>query len=121
MAINGNNILILMDGHAKAGTRSNEIQSDCEIIEISSSTDKDWKAVIAGRKSWSVQTSFIVTATSSVRQLLNVGTSYTLVIRDRSGSNSVSGTAILTSCRISAIRGNLATGQFAFTGSGALS
>ena len=48
MAINGNNILILMDGQAKAGTRSNEIQCDCKIIEISSSTDKDWEAVIAG-------------------------------------------------------------------------
>jgi predicted secreted protein len=118
--MNGNNILIYMNGSAIAGTKSNDVQTECDTIEISSPSIGDWRTFMAGRKSWSVQTSFLVTATSSVRQLLNVGTSYTLVIRDRSGSNSVSGTAILTSCRISAIRGNLATGQFAFTGSGAL-
>lgn len=118
--MNGNNILVYLNGTAIAATKSNEIQTDCDMIEISSPSVGDWRTYMAGHKKWSVQTAFLVTAGADIRKLLNIGTSYTLVIRDRSGSNSVSGTAILTSCRISAIRGNLATGQFAFTGSGAL-
>lgn len=118
--MNGNNILIYMNGSAIAGTKSNDVQTECETIEISSPSIGDWRAFMAGRKSWSVQTSFLVTATSSVRQLLNVGTSYTLVFRDRTNTYSVSGTAILTTCKITATRGNLCTGSFAFQGTGAL-
>ena len=39
MATLGNNILVLMGGTAIAGTKSNEIQVDCETIEIVSGHD----------------------------------------------------------------------------------
>lgn len=124
MAINGNNIIIgTMSGTTftpLAATKSNEIQSDCEMIEISSQSVGDWRAFMAGRKSWSVQTSFLVTAASDIRKVLTVGTSYTLLLRDRTNTSSVTGTAILQTCKISAIRGNLCTGSFVFKGNGAL-
>lgn len=122
--MNGNNIIIgTMSGSTFtpiAATKSNEMQTDCETIEISSPSVGDWRTYMAGRKSWSVQVSFLVTAASNIRQLLNVGTSYTIVMRDRNNTSSVSGSAIMTTCKISATRGNLVTGSFVFKGTGAL-
>lgn len=122
--MNGNNIIIgTMSGTTFtpiAATKSNEMQTDCETIEISSPSVGDWRTYMAGRKSWSVQVSFLVTAASNIRQLLSVGTSYTIVMRDRNNTSSVTGTAIMTTCKISATRGNLVTGSFVFKGTGAL-
>jgi predicted secreted protein len=122
MAINGNNILILMDGHAKAGTRTNEIQSDCEIIEIASYDVADWKTLIPGRKSWSFTVGFLLLENANVRRLLSVGSTYTIVIKGRDASEAdwLTGEAILKTCKIAATRGNLATGSFSFTGTGPL-
>ena len=122
MAINGNNIIITVDGHAVAGTRSNEVQCESEIIEISSSSNQSWKAVIAGRKSWSFTVGFLVLANSRARQLLSVGSKYSVVIKERnaSASEQVTGEAIMKTCKISATRGNLATGSFSFVGTGPL-
>jgi len=122
-AINGNNIFVTLGGTIIAGTRSNEIQTDCDMIEISNPNSGDWRQYMAGRKDWSVQTSFLVTNVTNIRQLLNIGTSYNLVFRDRNSTSgaSVSGTAILKTCKISSVRGNLVTGSFAFQGTGALS
>ena len=122
-AINGNNIFVTLGGTIIAGTRSNEIQTDCDMIEISNPNSGDWRQYMAGRKDWSVQTSFLVTNVTNIRQLLNIGTSYNLVFRDRNSTSgaSVTGTAILKTCKISAVRGNLVTGSFAFQGTGALS
>ncbi len=121
-AINGNNIFVTLGGTIIAGTRSNEIQTDCDMIEISNPNSGDWRQYMAGRKDWSVQTSFLVTNVTNIRQLLNIGTSYNLVFRDRNSTSgaSVSGTAILKTCKISSVRGNLVTGSFSFQGSGQL-
>lgn len=122
MAINGNNIIITVDGHAVAGTRSNEVQCEAEIIEISSSSNQSWKAVIAGRRSWSFSVGFLVLANSRVRQLLSVGSKYSVIIKERNASTSeqVTGEAIMKTCKIAATRGNLATGSFSFVGTGPL-
>lgn len=122
MAINGNNILIYRDGTAIAGTVSNEIQSGAELIEISSPTAGEWKQYITGRKSWSVNVSYLILANTGVRDLLNVGTSYTLKIRGRNATDvtGVVGTAILKSCKITATRSNLVQGSFTFQGTSSL-
>ena len=87
MAINGNNVLIYRNGTAIAGTISNEIQTGAELIEISSPTSGQWKEYIAGRKSWSVNVSYLILANNGVRDLLNVGSSYTLKIRGRNATD----------------------------------
>lgn len=123
MAILGNNILIYRNGTAIAGTVSNEIQSGAELIEISSPTSGQWKEYIAGRKSWSINVSYLVLAYNGVRDLLNIGTTYTLKFRGRNSSDAtgVQGTAILKSCKITATKGNIVQGSFQFTGTGTLS
>jgi predicted secreted protein len=120
MAQLGNNILVYLNGTAIAGTKSNEIQTDCEMIEITNMTSAQWRQFIAGRKQWTVSTGFLVLAGADIKKLLNVGTTYTLRFRDRAGSNIIEGQAILKTCKISATRGNLATGAFSFQGSGEL-
>lgn len=122
MAINGNNVLIYRNGTAIAGTITNEIQTGADLIEISSPTSGQWKEYIAGRKSWSVNVSYLILANNGVRDLLNVGNSYTLKIRGRNATDAtgVVGTGILKSCKITATKGNLVQGSFTFQGTSSL-
>lgn len=121
MAILGNNILIYRNDTAIAGTFSNEIQSEAELIEISSPTSGQWKEYIAGRKNWSINVSWIITINNEWIELLNVGSSYTLKIFQRNSPNYyLTGTATLKSCKITATKGNLCQGSFQFVGNGAL-
>lgn len=122
MALLGNNILIYRNGTAIAGTVSNEIQSVVDLIEKSSPTSEDWKEYTDGRKGWSINVSYLVLAYNGVRELLNVGSTYTLKFRGRNQSDStgVTGTAILKNCKITATKGNLVQGSFQFTGNGPL-
>ena len=123
MATLGNNILVLMGGTAIAGTKSNEIQVDCETIEIASSTDQEWTHHLAGRKSWSLTVSWLLLANTDVRKALQVGSSVTIKFKGRGATdaNGLSGSAIIRTCKISAVKGNIATGSFQFVGNGALS
>lgn len=118
--VNGNNILVYLGGTAIAGLKSNEIETSCGQIEISSPNSAAWREYIADRKEWSVTTSYLVAAVGDVSQVLNVGTTYTLRFSGR-GVTGVSGQAILTKCNISATRGSLVQGSFTFKGTGALS
>ena len=120
MAINGNNILIYVDNSAVAGTRSNEIQSGADVIEIASPDTGAWKAFIAGRKEWSLTSSWLVTSSADVKRLLQVGTTVTIRIIGRGDNKGMTGTAIVQTCKVTATRGNLANGSFAFRGTGAL-
>lgn len=123
MALNGNNILVYRDGSAIAGTKSNEIQTQCEAVEISSPDSGAWRKYIAGRKQWSVSVGFLVSSNASVlSQLLNIGSTYTLRIFERDYQNSryVTGTAMLRTCKITATKGNLCQGSFEFVGVSAL-
>lgn len=120
MAQLGNNILVYLNGTAIAGTKSNEIQTECDMIEVTNQNSAQWRQYLTGRKNWSVSTGFLVLAGADIKKLLNVGTTYTLRFRDRAGTNFVEGQAILKTCKISATRGNIATGAFSFQGTGEL-
>ena len=122
MAIQGNNIIVLMNGQAVAGTKSDELQVDSETIEIASATDQAWTHHISGRKSWSLTVGWLVLANTDVRKVLLAGSVVTIKIKGRgeSDSSGVSGSAILKTVKITATRGNLAQGSFAFVGNGPL-
>ena len=122
MAVLGNNIIVFMNGTAIAGTKSDEIQVDCETIEIASETDQEWVHFISGRKSWSLTVGWLVLANQDVRKVLLAGSSVTIKIKGRgeSDSSGLQGAAILKTVKITATRGNLAQGSFAFVGNGPL-
>ena len=123
MAINGNNIIVLSDGTAIAGTKSDELQVECETIEIASSTDQGWTHYLAGRKSWSLTVGWLLLATTDVRNALTVGSQVTIKFKGRNDTdaNGLSGSAIIRTCKITAVKGNLAQGSFQFVGTGPLS
>lgn len=131
MATNGNAILVYYGSTLIAGMKSNEIQTECDLQEVSSPGDGDWKHYIKGRKSGSIQVGYLVVADTSamgvsggngVRDLLLPGTSFTLVFKKRGANDSagVSGSYILKTCKINSVIGNLVTGSFHFVLNGAL-
>ena len=120
MAINGNNILIYIDGAAVAGTKSNEVQSNRELIEIASPTSGEWREVITGRKDWGFTISWLVSSHQDIEQLLLDAGVVTVRILGRGQSLGLTGKAIVQSCKMTFTRGNLAQGSLQLKGSGPL-
>lgn len=122
MAMNGYNIIVLKNSTAIAGVKSNDITTKADTIEVASSTSGVWKEYITGRKEWSVSVSYLVLADSGMLELLNVGTTYKLKIggRNATNANTLTGSAILTTCKVTATLGNLVQGSFQFQGTSAL-
>ena len=124
----GNDIVVYKGSTIIGMTRSCEIQSKADTIEVASSSSGAWKEHIASRKEWSLSVSWliidtiVVTDPRSLHDLLSVGTTYTLLVKKRGTSDTtgVSGDAILTTCQITATRGNLIQGSFQFQGISAL-
>lgn len=130
MAQLGRNIFISADGTTSpiAGTRSDEIRTSAETIEISSPTSGQWKERIAGRKDWAFTVNWIVAASSEATgtkliNLLNVGTTYNIKICERSGSSVaviLTGRAICKTATVTGTISNIAHGIFQFEGNGEL-
>ena len=120
MAINGNNILIYIDGAAVAGTKSNEVQTNRELIEIASPTSGEWREFITGRKDWGFTISWLVSSHSNIEQLLLDAGVVTVRIVGRGQSLGLTGKAIVQTCRMTFTRGNLAQGSLQLKGSGPL-
>lgn len=126
MATLGNNIIVQVQrGNnwvAVAAARTDEIQVDGEQIEIASTTQAKWREFIAGRCTWSVQTSYLVTAVANIRELLKVNTS----VRLRIGGSTMAtgdylvGNAIIKTQKLSAPIEGLANGTIVFLGNGPL-
>lgn len=124
--MNGNYIVIgTVSGQTftpLAAVKSQDIQNGADTIEKASSSQQDWKEFIAGRKEWGINVNYLVleNANTNVRDVLKVGDTYTLRIKDRDGNYSVTGSAICTQCKQTYSNGNLCAGSFAFKGTGAL-
>ena len=119
-AINGNNILIYVDGAVVAGTRSNEVQTNRELIEIASPTSGEWRQFIEGRKDWGFTITWLVSSHTDIQQLLLAAGMVTVRIVGRGESLGLTGTAIVQTCRMTFTRGNLAQGVLQIKGSGPL-
>ena len=132
MAQNGNDLIVYYGTTAIARTKSNDVQVDAELIEVSSPLTGLWENYITGRKSGTISVSYLVVGDSSaigvsggngVRDLLQAGNSFTLKFKPRGAADSagVSGTFILRTVKITAQRGALVQGSFQFKLNGELS
>jgi len=125
MAVNGSNIIVCIGSQPIAATRSNELEVENEIIEISSPNSGAWRDFLAGRKEWSINTDFLVTDEGDTAdRVLTVGSVVELYIR-KTGTNGtddvyLSGEAICTKCKITARRSGIISGSFVFRGKGVL-
>ena len=124
MAKHGKKIFISTDGtNVIAGTKSNKLSVEDNLIEIASATQGQWEEYITGRKTWSMTASFLLMSIkpSNPFNPLNVGQTYTLTFMDQDNpSDMVSGQAILQKCDIDSVTGNLCNGSVTFRGVGAL-
>ena len=119
--LKGNDIIVILNGEAIAATKSDELQVGCESIPISSRTNGDWTDVIAGRKSWTLTTGFLIANQLKFFDGIDmVGMYVILRIKHRTGTTWYEGTALCTQFRVTATRGNLVQGSFAFQGKGKL-
>jgi hypothetical protein len=126
MATNGNNIIVYQQSGqswvAIGATRSNELSAECDTLERSSATDAEYKHYVSGRKSWSLNISWLVTTLADVRKVLLVGTRVKIRVGGRtfSASAGVEGYAIVKLCKMTATRGNIANGSLQLQGDGPL-
>lgn len=126
MAINGNTIYISSGTGTTAliaATKSNEIQTGCDKIEISSPNSGDWKDYLAGKKEWSFSVNWLISSRTDLRKLLYSGNTYDIGICGKVGNSAsriLTGRALCTQAKITATRGNLCVGTFSFIGCGAL-
>jgi predicted secreted protein len=126
MATLGNNIIVqIQSGQnwvAVGAARTDEIQVDGEQIEIASKTSGKWREFMTGRNTWSVQTSYLVTVASDIRELLKVNTTVRLRIGGSTMATGdyLTGYAIIKTQKLTAPIGGLANGTIVFLGNGAL-
>ena len=120
MAMNGNVILIVVDGTPVAGCKTHKVQTKAETIEKASETQQRWREFIPGRSEWGINTNYLVTAVADIRKVLSVGQTVTIVVCDRQNQASLTGQAIITACEQSYACGSLSVGSYSFKGTGAL-
>lgn len=129
----GNRIIIFAGNTAIAASKSNEIHTECETIEIASLSNAQWREFITGRKEWKINLSFLVTALKpsdigtdlpDPRNPLAVGTQYNIVIKKTVQGNEtveqLSGRVICRECRITSTVNKLSSGSIVLQGNGAL-
>lgn len=125
MILHGRNLLIMQhtpttDTPVVACAKSCEVNTSCDIIEISSTTNNIWREYITGRKDWSVTLSYIVTADDFAPSMLRIGEKVTLRFTDRDTGALLQGDAFIKTCKVVATINNLTTGSFSFQGTGEL-
>lgn len=118
--INGNQILVYKNNVAIACCKSSELITSAGKIEISSATESMWREFLANRREWKVTANYLVYDEEGTNDMMQVGNTYTLSIRDRSGNIYLQGSAILTTCKQTYTRGSLVQGSFQFQGTGEL-
>ena len=117
-------ILVLSQGGtalASTAIKSQDIQTEADVIEKASSSQQSWREYIAGRKGWSVTLSYLVLTSDKILDLLKVGQTFSVTMKKvDDNTNKVTGNAILKAVKQTASVGNLALGSWQLQGTGAL-
>lgn len=120
----GRDIIVILsqDGVAVASTaiRSDEIQTQCDVIERASASNQNWKEFVEGRAEWSLTVNYLMLSAARLRDVLKVRQRFDVTLRDRTNTTQLSGTAIMTSAKQTHTVGNLCQGSFSLKGTGAL-
>ena len=120
------NVIYISQGSGNdpiAATKSDEIDTLCELIEKASATQSQWREYDPGRKEWGMTVNWLVTASTDIEKLLYNGGMYTLSVVHRNGTSKtvlLTGTALCTQVKVVSSQGGLVNGSFTFKGSGPL-
>lgn len=115
--IHGKDIIILSDGKAIAASKTCTISRKLETIEVSTPDSEQSREYIAGRETWEVSISTLVSDFVTAIEQIDRST---VTLKMMQGGRGMTGTAICTECKITATKGNLAQGSFKFQGTGPL-
>ena len=119
MHLQGNNLIIYVDGVAVAAAKSCTVTMEVGSIDTAGSGRT--KASMPTVKDWSVKTSVLVTSLNGHFALNGkVRLSVAVVDNGEATTDRMTGEAIVTNANVSAAVGNLVQGTFSFKGSGAL-
>ena len=119
MHLQGNNLIIYVDGVAVAAAKSCTVTMEVGGIDTAGSGRT--KASMPTVKDWSVKTSVLVTSLNGHFALNGkVRLSVAVVDGGEPTTDRMTGEAIVTSANVSAAVGNLVQGSFSFKGTGAL-
>ena len=119
MHLQGNNLIIYVDGVAVAAAKSCTVTMAVGSIDTAGS--RRTKASMPTVKDWSVKTSVLVTSLNGHFALNGkVRLSVAVVDGGEPTTDRMTGEAIVTNANVSAAVGNLVQGSFSFKGSGAL-
>ena len=119
MHLQGNNLIIYVDGVAVAAAKSCTVTMEAGSIDTAGSGRT--KASMPTVKDWSVKTSVLVTSLNGHFALNGkVRLSVAVVDGGEITTDRMTGEAIVTSANVSAAVGNLVQGSFSFKGTGTL-
>ena len=119
--IHGGKMIVYLGGVAIAGAKSCDITTQADTIEKSSSTQGTAKEYLAGRTGWKITSSFLVIDNNAKTMLQKKGTSVVVTVQTTGVSDStLYGNAIVTSCHVTATKGNLSNGSIELLGNGEL-
>jgi hypothetical protein len=120
----GRDIIVILsqNGVAVASTaiRSDEIQTQCDVIERASASNQNWKEFVEGRAEWSLTVNYLMLSAARLSDVLKVRQRFDVTLRNRTNTTQLSGTAIMTSAKQTHTVGNLCQGSFSLKGTGAL-
>ena len=117
MAMNGNILILKLNGASVAAVKGNDIETASGLMEVASATQGQWREYINGRKTWAMSATWLLLSSVTMASTLQVGQVFSAELVDRNiPQRTVYGNAHLEVCKISATKGNLVTGVFQFKG-----
>ncbi len=117
MALNGNILILKLNGEPVAAVKSNDIETTSGLVEVASATQGQWREYIGGRKTWAMSATWLLLSSAAMASTLQVGQVFSAELVDRKIQNrTVYGNAHLEVCKIQATNGNLVTGVFQLKG-----
>jgi hypothetical protein len=108
---------------AVASVKNDELQAQCDMLPKASAEQQEWNEYEPGRKDWTLNTNWLVSAVSDIRKVLTIGTKVKIHVGSRSGYSSttgVTGFAWVRNCKVNNPNLGLCTGSFIFQGTGPL-
>ena len=117
--IHGRNILIYEGGQVVAAARSCTISMNVDDSEVSNPASTNTRNYIAGRKSWTVTITKLVTVAHTFFENLDQEVRLSFMVRG-SSTDRMTGNAIVKNVEVSGTVGSLTTGNFTFQGTGPL-
>lgn len=126
MILQGNNLIIKLNGVAIAAAKSCSISVEVKLNDVSDPSDGKWKHSKPGRKFWKISTGQLLKAATAAAtpirdSISKIGQTFTISFdcRDLS-SDTMSGSAICKSFKTTGSVNNLMVGTFEWEGTGPL-